>query len=145
MLDPCSAFNQGQDHFRDPGSNGVPLRASHHTQRPQARKHFGGQGFSHQGTGSPRHVSLLLLCQHSEGSLSLSIPVRLQTLVWPPAKRGASSQRRRPAGRARRKDQWAREEPAPWATWLQSTWTAYIPSLQRNLMFTALRLWFGSF
>lgn len=50
ILDSSATFSQGQDHFRDPGSDGVPLRAAHHTQRPEARKHLGRQGFSHQGT-----------------------------------------------------------------------------------------------
>lgn len=50
FLGLCATLHQGQDHFRDSGSNGVPLRETHHTQGPEARKHFSGQGLSHQGT-----------------------------------------------------------------------------------------------
>lgn len=34
FLGPCATLHQGQDHFRDSGSNGVPLRETHHTQGP---------------------------------------------------------------------------------------------------------------
>lgn len=91
FLGLCATYSQGQDHFGDPGSNGVPVRAPHHTQRPEAREHFGGQGLSHQGAPSQMHLSQVLLFQHSRGSFSFSfICDRLQTLDWPPARCGAN-------------------------------------------------------
>lgn len=45
----CANIHQGQNHLRDFGRDGVPHREPRHTQGHQARKHFSGQGFSHQG------------------------------------------------------------------------------------------------
>lgn len=144
FLDWSATFNQRQDHLRDPRSDGVPVRTAHHTQRPEARKHLGWQGLSHQGTASLRRIGHF----HSSTSTvraAVVVLVRLQTLGWPPVKRGASSPRRSPAEGARREDPPVPEEPAHWATWLPSIWTASIPSPPRSPMSTALPLWFGSF
>lgn len=74
FLGLCATFHQGQDHFRDFGSDGVSHRETRHTHGHQARKHISGQGLPHQGIlHTVVHDTSIILpaCMYNHGNQSV--------------------------------------------------------------------------